>query len=100
MVVVAHDRAGDLLMWVRMCGSGAHGRGRRPGEGRAWVVGGMCITIVMVVGDGHITCDTLVMCHRLGLSYHIADMAIFASSPVAQLVNCLSLVICSRKSFF
>ena len=44
-VVVARDRASDPSMWVGMRGSGlgARGRGRRQGEGRAWVVGGRCI---------------------------------------------------------
>ena len=39
-VVVAHDGAGDPLMWV-----GTRGRGRRQGEGRALVVGGRCILV-------------------------------------------------------
>ena len=43
-------------MWAR----------EKAGEGWVWVIGGMCVTVVMVVGDGHITCDALVMCHGLG----------------------------------
>ena len=66
---MAHDGAGDLSMWVGMHGSGAYGQGRRwgdSGDGWAWVVGRTCIAVIVVVGDGHVTCDALVMCHRLG----------------------------------
>ena len=51
-VVVAHDGAGDLSMWVGMRGLGACGQERRWGEGWAWVVGGMCVAVIMVVSDG------------------------------------------------
>ena len=59
-VVVAHDRASDLSMWVgtHESGPGARGRGRRWGEGRAWVMGGRCVLMGLhrhirgVVGTG------------------------------------------------
>ena len=63
---MAHDGAGDPSMWVGMHGSGAYGQGRRRGEGRAWVIGRMCVAVIIVVSDGHVTCDALVMCHGLG----------------------------------
>ena len=75
VVVVAHDGAGDLSMWVgtRGSGLGARGQGRRQGEGQAWVVDGTCVLVDLrqhvhgvVVGDGpRHPCDAQVTCHRL-----------------------------------
>ena len=44
VVVVTRDGASNPSMWVGTHGSGpgAHGRGRRQGEGQAWVMGGTC----------------------------------------------------------
>ena len=76
-VVVTHDGASDPLMWVGMHGSGlgAHGRGRRWGEGRAWVMDGMSALVglcrhvcgVVVSNGPRHPCDARIMfCHLHG----------------------------------
>ena len=105
-VVVACDGAGDPSMWVGTCGSGpgARGRGRRRGEGRVWVAGGMCVLVGLrrhvcgvIVGNGPChPCDACVMCHRLRRKADLILCGIDVDGGLACVVMRPDLVGCGR----